>query len=138
MRSSGEVLALQSDVPRLPPVEHRRLPVDDCLYALQVTISPLRRPSLHRCRQRHGISRWPDVEGDKRDQEEVSVKEATVERYHDEDHSQLERDRAAVIDGYTFARDPRDPRDPQGLTPYGFIREQWTAEPKRFIFSSLQ
>jgi hypothetical protein len=32
---------------------HTLLPLDDCLYA------------LHRCLQRHGISRLPDVEGDK-------------------------------------------------------------------------
>src|SRR5207342_329155 len=39
------------------------LPLDDCLYALQPTISHLTRSSLHRCLQRHGISRLPDVEG---------------------------------------------------------------------------
>src|SRR4029079_9050637 len=41
------------------------LPLDDCLYALLPTISHLTRSSLHRCLQRHGISRLPDVEGDK-------------------------------------------------------------------------
>ena len=41
------------------------LPLDDCLYALQPTIPHLTRPSLHRCLQRHGISRLPDVDGDK-------------------------------------------------------------------------
>src|SRR4051795_7112565 len=44
---------------------HTLLPLDDCLYALQPTISHLTRSSLHRCFQRHGISRLPDVEGDK-------------------------------------------------------------------------
>jgi len=44
---------------------HTLLPLDDCLYALQPTISNLTRSSLHRCLQRHGISRLPDVEGDK-------------------------------------------------------------------------
>jgi hypothetical protein len=39
------------------------LPLDDCLYALQPTIPHLTRSSLHRCLQRHGISRLPDVEG---------------------------------------------------------------------------
>lgn len=39
--------------------------MDDCLYALQPTIPYLTRSSLHRCLQRHGISRLPDVEGDK-------------------------------------------------------------------------
>ena len=41
------------------------LPLDDCLYALQSTIPDLTRSSLHRCLQRHDISRLPDVEGDK-------------------------------------------------------------------------
>lgn len=45
--------------------KHTLLPLDDCLYALQPTISHLTRSSLHRCLQRHGISRLPDVEGDK-------------------------------------------------------------------------
>jgi transposase InsO family protein len=41
------------------------LPLDDCLYALQASIPLLTRSSLHRCLQRHGISRLPEVEGDK-------------------------------------------------------------------------
>ena len=45
--------------------KHTLLPLDDCLYALQPTIPNLTRSSLHRCLQRHGISRLPEVEGDK-------------------------------------------------------------------------
>lgn len=41
------------------------LPLDDCLYALQPTIPHLTRSSLHRCLQRHGIGRLPDIEGDR-------------------------------------------------------------------------
>lgn len=41
------------------------LPLDDYLYGLQPTIPNLTRSSLHRCLQRHGIGRLPDVEGDK-------------------------------------------------------------------------
>jgi hypothetical protein len=37
------------------------LPLDDCLYALQASIPNLTRSSLHRCLQRHGISRLPQV-----------------------------------------------------------------------------
>jgi transposase InsO family protein len=44
---------------------HTLLPLDDCLYALQATIPSLTRSSLHRCLQRHGISRLPEVEGDR-------------------------------------------------------------------------
>src|SRR5471030_3140891 len=46
---------------------HTLLPLDDCLYSLQATIPHLTRSSLHRCLQRHGISRLPEVEGDKPD-----------------------------------------------------------------------
>ncbi|QHC37342.1 IS481 family transposase [Komagataeibacter xylinus] len=44
---------------------HTLLPLDDCLYALQATIPHLTRSALHRCLQRHGMSRLPDIEGDK-------------------------------------------------------------------------
>ncbi len=44
---------------------HTLLPLDDCLYSLQPTIPHLTRSSLHRCLQRHGISRLPDVTDDK-------------------------------------------------------------------------
>ena len=37
------------------------LPLDDCLYVLQESIPHLTRSSLHRCLQRHGISRLPDT-----------------------------------------------------------------------------
>src|SRR5665213_25187 len=45
--------------------KHTLLPLDDCLYALQATIPQLTRSSLHRCLQRHGISRLPEIAGDK-------------------------------------------------------------------------
>jgi transposase len=41
------------------------LPLDDCLYALQPTLPHLTRSSLHRCLQRHGIARLPEVDGAK-------------------------------------------------------------------------
>lgn len=44
---------------------HILLPLDDCLYALQPSIPYLSRSALHRCYQRHGISRLPDIEGEK-------------------------------------------------------------------------
>jgi hypothetical protein len=43
---------------------HTLLPLDDCLYALQATLPHLTRSSLHRCLQRHGISRLPEVDGE--------------------------------------------------------------------------
>jgi hypothetical protein len=44
---------------------HTLLPLDDCLYALQPSMPHLTRSALHRCLQRHDISRLPDIEGDK-------------------------------------------------------------------------
>ena len=44
---------------------HTLLPLDDCFYALQATVPHLTRSSLHRCLQRHGVSRLPEIEGDK-------------------------------------------------------------------------
>jgi transposase InsO family protein len=44
---------------------HTLLPLDDCLYALQDSLPNLTRSTLHRCSQRHGISRLPEVEGTK-------------------------------------------------------------------------
>ncbi len=44
---------------------HTLLPLDDCLYGLQPTIPHLTRSSLHRCLVRHGISRLPEMKGEK-------------------------------------------------------------------------
>ncbi|MFB8341964.1 IS481 family transposase [Brucella cytisi] len=59
------VLSLEEEAVVVAFRRHTLLPLDDCLYALQPTIPHLTRSSLHRCLQRHGISRLPDVEGDK-------------------------------------------------------------------------
>jgi transposase InsO family protein len=42
--------------------KHTLLPLDDCLYALKATIPQLTRSALHRCLQRHGISRLPRLD----------------------------------------------------------------------------
>src|ERR687889_1209318 len=59
------VLAIQEEAVVVAFRRHTLLPLDDCLYALQPTIPHLTRSSLHRCLQRHGISRLPDTDGDK-------------------------------------------------------------------------
>ena len=53
--------------------KHTLLPLDDCLYSLQATIPHLSRSSLHRCLQRHGISRLPEVDGDKPDRKKFKA-----------------------------------------------------------------
>jgi len=59
------VLSIEEEAVIVAFRKHTLLPLDDCLYALQPTIPHLSRSSLHRCLQRHGIGRLPDVEGDK-------------------------------------------------------------------------
>jgi len=58
------VLSIEEEAIVIAFRRHTLLPLDDCLYALQSTIPHLTRSSLHRCLQRHGISRLPQVEGD--------------------------------------------------------------------------
>ncbi|WP_374545234.1 IS481 family transposase [Rhodoblastus sp.] len=237
---------------------HTLLPLDDCLYALQATIPQLTRSSLHRCLQRHGISRLAETEGDKpaknkfkaypigffhidiaevqtaegklylfvaidrtskfafaqlvekanrvtasaflvalieavpykihtvltdngiqfrlpprysdgptarwsthmfglRCQENGiehrctkinhpwtngqvermnrTIKEATVKRYHYDDHDQLRRHLADFVDAYNFGRRLKTLK---GITPYEFICKCWTSEPQRFNIDPLQ
>ena len=52
---------------------HTLLPLDDCLYALQATIPHLTRSSLHRCLQRNGIGRLPDVGTEKATKKKFKV-----------------------------------------------------------------
>ena len=59
------VLSIEEEAVIVAFRRHTLLPLDDCLYALQPTIPRLTRSSLHRCLQRHGISRLPDMTGDK-------------------------------------------------------------------------
>src|SRR4028118_1834061 len=59
------VLSIEEEAVVVAFRRHTLLPLDDCLYALQATIPHLTRSSLHRCLQRHGISRLPEVDGDK-------------------------------------------------------------------------
>jgi transposase InsO family protein len=61
------VLSIEEDAIVVAFRRHTLLPLDDCLYALQATLPHLSRSSLHRRLQRHGISRLPEVEGDKPD-----------------------------------------------------------------------
>ena len=59
------VLSVEDEAVIVAFRRHTLLPLDDCLYALQPTIPHLTRSSLHRCLQRHGISRLPEVDSDK-------------------------------------------------------------------------
>src|SRR5438128_3670996 len=61
----SSVLSLEEEAAIVAFRKHTLLPLDDCLYALQASLPHLTRSALHRCLQRHGISRLPEVEGDK-------------------------------------------------------------------------
>jgi Integrase core domain len=58
-----------------------------------------------------------------------TLKEATVRRYHDETHQQLEDHLAAFLGAYNFAKRLKTL---QGLTPYEAICKAWANEPERF------
>ena len=59
------VLSIEEEAVVVAFRRHTLLPLDDCLYALQPNIPHLTRSSLHRCLQRHGISRLPNTNGSK-------------------------------------------------------------------------
>mgnify|MGYP003551185959 CR=1 FL=1 len=61
----SSVLSVEDEAVIVAFRRHTLLPLDDCLYALQPTLPHLTRSSLHRCLRRHGISRLPEVQGDK-------------------------------------------------------------------------
>ena len=56
---ASTVLSAEQEAIAVAFRRHTLLALDDCLYALQATILYLSRSVLHRCFQRHGISRLP-------------------------------------------------------------------------------
>ncbi|MFC4161914.1 IS481 family transposase [Chitinimonas lacunae] len=64
-KSCSSVLSAEEEATIIAFRQHTLLPLDDCLYTLQPMMPHLTRSSLHRCLQRHGISRLPQVEGSK-------------------------------------------------------------------------
>jgi hypothetical protein len=55
--TSSSVLTPEEESIAIAFRQTTQLALDDCLYALQPTIPHLRRSTLHRCLQRHGLSR---------------------------------------------------------------------------------
>ena len=64
-----------------------------------------------------------------------TIKEATVKRYHYDDHVQLAAHLENFVAAYNFARRLKTLK---GLTPYEFICNAWTKEPKRFRHDPIQ
>ena len=58
-----------------------------------------------------------------------TTKDATVKRFHYDDHDQLRHHLADFISSYNFGRRLKTLK---GLTPYEFICKRWTTEPERF------
>lgn len=71
--AKSTVLSIEDEAIIVAFRQHTLLPLDDCLYALQPTIPHLTRSSLHRCLQRHGISRLPEVAGTKLQKKKFKV-----------------------------------------------------------------
>ena len=63
-----------------------------------------------------------------------TIKDATVQRFHYEDHDQLRKHLADFVTAYNFARRLKTL---SGLTPYEFICKLWTKEPERFILDPI-
>ena len=63
-----------------------------------------------------------------------TIKDATVKRFHYDDHDQLRTHSADFIAAYNFARRLKTLG---GLTPYEYICNIWTSEPDRFILNPI-
>ncbi|MDR2091954.1 MAG: integrase core domain-containing protein, partial [Azoarcus sp.] len=64
-----------------------------------------------------------------------TIKEATIKRYHDDNHQQLENHLHDFIQAYNFARRLKTLN---GLTSYEYLCKLWTNEPARFIMKPIQ
>ena len=83
------------------------LPLDDCLYALEATISELTRSSLHRCLERNGTARHlpaSDVDDDRTRRMNRTIKEAAVKRFYYETHQHFRQYLTDSVNAYNFAR----------------------------------
>ena len=63
-----------------------------------------------------------------------TIKGATVQQYHYENHRQLRRHLDDCVAAYNFGRRLKTLK---GLTPYEFICKTWQTEPNRFILNPL-
>ena len=63
-----------------------------------------------------------------------TIKEATVKRFHYDDHRQFQTHLDDFVTAYNFGRRLKTLR---GLTPYEFICKCWTNEPERFTLNPL-
>ena len=153
---SSSVLTVEQEAMIVACRRHTLLPLDDCLHAVQATIPGLTRSSLHRCLQRHGLSRLPDPEG-RAGTEAVqglsehrltkpyhpwtngqvermnrTLKQATVRRDHYATHDALRAHLKLFVEAYNYGRRLKALR---ALTPYEAVGQSWTKQPDRFTIN---
>jgi transposase InsO family protein len=63
-----------------------------------------------------------------------TIKEATVKRYHYDNHQQFEIHLTDFVNAYNYARHLKTLK---GLTPYEYICKIWTKEPERFTLNPI-
>jgi len=63
-----------------------------------------------------------------------TIKEATVKRFHYDDHAQSRTRLNDFVTAYNFGRRLKTLK---GLTPYEFICKCWTKEPERFRLNPI-
>jgi transposase InsO family protein len=63
-----------------------------------------------------------------------TIKEATIKRFHYENHDELATHLTSFVAAYNFAKRLKTLK---GLTPYEFICKTWTNQPKRFKLNPL-
>jgi len=63
-----------------------------------------------------------------------TIKDATVKRFHYDNHEQLRRHMIDFINAYNFGRRLKRLR---GLTPYELVCKIWTTEPERFMINPI-
>ena len=63
-----------------------------------------------------------------------TIKDATVKRFHDDDHDLLRSHLADFLSAYNFGRRLKTLK---GLTPFELICKFWTSEPEQFILNPL-
>ena len=106
------------------------------------------RPDL--CGQRHRAppgQAQPPVDEPPGRADEPQIRDATVKRYHDDDHAQLRVRHAARTNGATCltladflvaCNFGRRLKTLGGLTPHDYISKVWTSEPERFIIDPIR
>ncbi len=80
-----------------------------------------------------GVSRW-NTGGGQVERMNRTIKEATVKRFHYENHNELSSHLTSFVAAYNFAKRLKTLK---GLTPYEFICKAWTNQPKKFKLNPL-